>query len=245
MKTDFRPKCVRFVKETEKGLKYDFDNLVVDLEISDADKKLATDFLYLCNGKYSLEELAGKLNVKVSILTPLADVLHKHKIILDSRKLYTLNHEAGFLPGPYQYDFDSDDIRIFKDLSYKKIENEKGAELNRHEPTFLTELLMKRKSYREFESTSLPFPKVEKILQGLYMGNSSHFVPSAGAFYPLEFYVILNYNYDKFKSGLYKYNHLRNELVNLHTEVSPKLNKFLFSSNVVENSSNNFCSCKS
>lgn len=241
MNTDFRPICVCFVKETDTGLKYNFNDLIIELEISNNDKKLATDFLYMCNGRLNINELSDKLNVEVARLASLVDLLKEHNVIIDSRKLSRLYHEAGNLPEQYVYDFNKDNIQIFKDKSYNKIQNEKGITLGKPKPDSLTELLQKRESTRVFKNERLPFSKIEKILRSIYMDSESHFVPSAGSFYPLEFYVILNFDYEEFKAGLYKYNHLRSDLVPLPQEVFPRLNKFLFSSSVVENSSLIIC----
>jgi hypothetical protein len=101
MKKDFKPVCIRFVKETQTGLKYEMQDHDVDLELSIADRKTAVNFLYFCNGKEKLEDIAKEINVKVSVLIPLVKILIKHNIILNSNEIFKYFHEASSIPGPY------------------------------------------------------------------------------------------------------------------------------------------------
>jgi thiazole/oxazole-forming peptide maturase SagD family component len=120
---DFKPLGIRFVKETQSGLKYEFQDQEVELNISKADRKLAVEFLYLCNGKENFELIAKELKVKVSKLIPLVKILREHQIIIDSRELFKFYHEAGSMPGPFLSKINNQEQVTFKDkpITSKKI----------------------------------------------------------------------------------------------------------------------------
>jgi len=197
---DFRPICVHFVKETITGLRYECGDNDIELELSSRDKEIAINFLYFCNGKDSLEEIAKELKVKVTKLKPLIDILVEHKIIVDSRELYKFYHDAGSIPGPYKPN--------------SGIDNVKSLRISPSVP-FVGE-------------GAITHHKMLKIVNGLSLSEEK---------YPLEFFVLLNHDYGELESGLYKLIDSKTRLVKLFKKFSTKLNKFLFTKNVVENSS--------
>ncbi len=205
---DFRPMCIRFIKETQTGLKYETQDQEVELEIPEEDKKIASDFLFLCNGRDGLEKIAEELKVKVSKLAPLVKILTNHKIILDSRELFKSFQETESFPGPYFYDSGNPNIKILKKRNENKI----------------------------FGNEILTSKKILKILSEMCASKDNLGALFLEDLYQLEFYVVLNYQLSGLKAGLYKFNPHKKELINLLKSSSAKLNNFLFSTDIAENS---------
>lgn len=116
LEKDFRPICTRFVKETNKGLKYELDEREIELEMSAADRKISVNFLYLCNGKEKIDDIAEELGVKTSRLWPLVNILIQYNIISDSRNLYKFYRQVESVPGPFLNNLQKSSI-------YKKFNN--------------------------------------------------------------------------------------------------------------------------
>ena len=207
--TDFRPMCIRFVKETRKDLKYEMQDNDVELEISSVDRKLAIDFLYLSNGKEKLDIIAKELKVKIAKLMPLVNILLQHNIVLDSRQLFKFYQEVESIPGPFLNEIKEDIVKT----------------------------LRKSQSHNAFGEEVLTFEKILKILSGLRVDKDRSASFFSCENYPLEFFIVLNHSYGKFEAGLYKFNSDRNELINLNKSSSVKLNNFLFTSDITTNSS--------
>jgi SagB-type dehydrogenase family enzyme len=95
----------------------------------------------------------------------------------------------------------------------------------------LLELLGRRGSCREFAAGSLPLAVLAEILAGSYgLGRTLEFpggletrarsVPSAGALYPLELYLLLR-QVETVADGVYHYNVLDHALERLQAELDP------------------------
>jgi len=79
----------------------------------------------------------------------------------------------------------------------------------------IEEVLLKRRSIREYTNEPLTLQQVSQLLwavQGITDPRGYRTVPSAGALYPLEVYVVVG-NVENLEEGVYKYKPHEHELV--------------------------------
>lgn len=84
----------------------------------------------------------------------------------------------------------------------------------------IEESLLKRRSIREYKKSALTLNDVSQVLwacQGITKKNSYKTAPSAGGLYPLEFFLFIG-NVENAASGIYKYESIKHQLVNLTTD---------------------------
>lgn len=82
-----------------------------------------------------------------------------------------------------------------------------------HELTPLFQLLAKRKSIRRYSKDPLKLDELSRVLWATYglIDRRRRVVPSAGATYPLEVFVVVK-NVEGLKPGIYKYNEVDHSL---------------------------------
>ena len=96
-----------------------------------------------------------------------------------------------------------------------KLETIKLPEPRYESETSVEEVLLARRSVRDYKNEPLTFEEVSQLLwaaQGITDKKGSRTAPSAGALYPIEIYVVVG-NVDNISEGIYKYKPQEHELV--------------------------------
>lgn len=175
--------------------------------------------LALCNGLRTVAEIQKTLRtVKLMEILDLLDVCHEHSIVRDSRELFADFHRDSSNPMAFSHDLSEGDVAEILATPRLCARSGKTIRLASTPKSKLLQTLSKRHSTRTFKKASVSFQKLSGLLQAMYgkgkKGNWS--VPSGGALYPLDLYVIVLNKTEQLEQGVYRFDPERNTLVTMY-----------------------------
>lgn len=184
-------------------------------------RNILTDFLPLCNGTKTIEEIIQHLKSKhyhIKTAIKVARFLFKNNAVIDSRELYLFFHKSAANPTLFYYDLLSPEenrklIAQVDEFGFHK----KEVDLNFNKNLDFIKLITKRQSIRNFDvNKTMPFNIFSDLLYSAYgiseIRKSNYdpslkilrrVVPGAGALYPLHIFCIVYGKIDKIDQGIY------------------------------------------
>lgn len=172
----------------------------------------------LCNGINRLRDILKKLEgeYESSSLIDLINALLDNEILIDSQEFYWVFHSRSMNPSLYGDELPEEKVvEILEEKNYKTYEAEREFPLSSFSEidSGLLEFMRQRESTWKFSSGSISFVQLSGLLRAAYgvirRENLGSFiiphrtVPSGGALYPLEIYVITLINIGSLGKGLY------------------------------------------
>lgn len=184
-----------------------------EIEIEDSDN-VVSEILPLCNGFRTTNEIIDivsirkdckRLDIKKIVLS-----LMKHRILIDVYHYYELFHDISINPSTFLIEKSKNDLLKMIQIKGPLVKPVRG------EKTLFEELLEIRKSTRKFSNESLSREQLKKIGWATYgrLKRSTTYpesmiglgtIPSAGALYPINLFLIVAREGEKIKQGVYRF----------------------------------------
>lgn len=165
--------------------------------------------LGLCNGMTSLRNIVNQLSsVNSEEISELLSLCEAQGIVRDSRELYFGFHEDSANPAIFSHDLGSDDVASIMATPRLRECDGKIVQLPPPDNSELLNTICKRQSTRQFQDEQISGSKLSGLLEATYgIGKSGHWsVPSGGAMYPLDLYLIIPGNNQALPRGTYRWN---------------------------------------
>lgn len=174
--------------------------------------------LPLCNGINQLTDILAKLKKEYEIasLRKVLKTLFENEILADSRCFYWVFHKRSMNPPLYSRELSESQIaEILSRENYKKYLGRKEYPLASHEEidSTLLNFMKSRRSIWRYSSRKVSFAAFSGLLKAAYgivrredLGLfviPHRTVPSGGALYPLEIYIITLIDIGQVRKGLY------------------------------------------
>lgn len=192
--------------------------------------ELLNELLPLCNGTNDFGDILKKFSDKYDgeSLAQLVRVLLENEILIDSREFYLAFHKCSMNPPRYFYELSEQEaVELFGQSNHKVYRGKKRvplSTLSEINSGFL-EFSMQRKSGWKYASRDISFTKLSGILKAAYGITRREFlsgyeiihrtVPSGGALYPLELYLVTLTDTESLGMGLYYFDKEAEHLVQL------------------------------
>lgn len=179
---------------------------------------LLRELLPLCNGINRVEDILTNLKKKyeMSSLRETIKTLLRNEILIDSRYFYWVFHKRSMNPPLYFRELTEGQIaKIVSRKNYKEYPKRKEYSLvsDREIDSGLLDFMKLRHSTWRYTSQSISFPAFSGLLKAAYgivrredwgfCVIPHRTVPSGGALYPLEIYVVTLVDIGEIRKGLY------------------------------------------
>lgn len=187
----------------------------ISFEVDEMIAEKINSICFKCTGTNSVAEIIKSFNKDEEVeLLEIFELLFDNKVIFDSREFYKIFHEASESPSRYTYSFSDDEINSFK-AKCRSIVHPEGEliSLRTVSNTLFTDLVLNRKSIRNFSGASITDQELSDLLILSYSTNRHKSTPSGGGFYPLRVYFLLRLKTESLSPGLYFYNHEKSCIV--------------------------------
>lgn len=157
-----------------------------------------------CNGINTVSDIADRLQIERNEIDDLLTGLAEYQIVIDSSETYKVFYEDILNESPFR---NAVDLKTAKSLRSKIFHaRTPGESKSINLKNTLDDVLMERRTVRDFDSKSkLQDVVLTSLLKKIYFYKGHTTVPSAGAIYPLNVYVIILRVTGKFSPGLYGY----------------------------------------
>lgn len=165
--------------------------------------------LCLCTGMTSVHDIVNKMpSVNAEEIFELLTLLEAQGIVRDSRELYIGFHEDSANPEIFSHDLGADDVASIMGSQRLRERNGKIIRLPRSNNSDILDAIHKRQSVRQFQDGQIPGNKLSGLLEATYgVGENGHWsVPSGGAMYPLDLYLIVPGDNQTLPRGIYRWN---------------------------------------
>lgn len=171
--------------------------------------------LRLCNGMTSFHDIVEQSpSVNPKEIFELLSLCEKQGIVRDSRELYIGFHEDSANPTTFSHDLGSEDVALI--MTSERLRERKGKvfQLPQSENSGVLNIIRKRQSARQFQNSPISGGKLLGLLEATYsVGKNGHWsVPSGGALYPLDLYLIVPGNNQALPLGIYRWNPEKSEM---------------------------------
>ncbi len=174
------------------------------------------EFLRHCNGVNSARDIVSKMpSVNPDEIFELLALCEAQGIIRDSRKLHIGFHEDSANPTLFSYDLGADEVAHI--MKSERVRERDGVvvQLPRPGKSKVLDIIHNRQSVRQFKDVEIPGSKLSGLLEAAYgLGECGHWsVPSGGAMYPLDLYLIVPGDNQALAHGIYRWNPEESELI--------------------------------
>jgi SagB-type dehydrogenase family enzyme len=209
--------------------------------------ELLNKLLPLCNGVNRFEDILKKLEDEYEIesLMEVIKILLENEILIDSRDFYWVFHKRSMNPPLYFRNLSENEIAdILRRRNYKFYRSKGRISLSSSQEidSILLEFMKPRQSIWKYPSKNISFAQLSGLLKAAYgvvrrenLGFytiSHRTIPSAGALYPLELYVITLIDIDGLEKGLYYFQKEKEYLVPLKSgDFQEQLKELLLEAN--------------
>lgn len=182
--------------------------------VLDIDQTVISDIIEKLLSNNSLREAIDILSTKwdkENILS-LIEYLIDEEVIVDGKNLTNYISKLTSNPQIFQTTISKEGIKSLTEDAIKEQRKTSPVEEYSPEKSFFSEILIDRKSVRNFSSEKIDFQKVINILWAGYGEtsndkiNSSRTVPSAGALYPIQLRLVILNNEVGLGCGIYSVN---------------------------------------
>lgn len=193
--------------------------------------EVLSKLLPLCNGVNRFEDILGKLKNEYArdSLSELIKTLLENEVLIDSRDFYWVFHRCSMNPTLYFRELSENNIaailRRKNHKSYKKVRRRIFLPSSSEIESGFLEFIKARQSVYKYTAKNFSFTKLSGLVKAAYgvirkeyLGSYTiphRTVPSGGALYPLELYIITLVDIEKLKRGLYYFQKEKEYLVPL------------------------------
>ncbi len=222
--------------------------LTYDKEVTvEGCNEVLNKLLPLCNGVNRFENILKELEDEYEddSLIEVIKILLENEILIDSQDFYWVFHKRSMNPSLYFRNLSEDEIAdIFRQRNYKSYKSRDRISLSSYQEinSALLEFMKSRQSIRKYSLKDIPFTKLSGLLRAAYgvirkenlgFGTILHrTVPSGGALYPLEVYVITSVDIGYLEKGLYYFHKEKEDIILLKKgNFRGKLKKLLLEHN--------------
>ena len=169
-----------------------------------------------CNGMNSFCDIVNKMSpVDSDEIFELLTLCEAHGIVRDSRELHIGFHQDSANPTLFSHDLGVDDVMPI--MKSERVRGRDGSivQLPLPDKSNVLDIIRNRQSVRQFQDGQISGSKLSGLLEATYgMGESGHWsVPSGGAMYPLDLYLIIPGNNQTLPHGIYRWNPEKSEVV--------------------------------
>lgn len=172
--------------------------------------------LRLCNGMSTARDIASQLlSIKPEETLELLSLCEMHGIVKDSRELYLGFHEDSANPAVFLHDIGASDVASIVMSQRLRERNGKIIRLPRPNTSNVLGVIRERRSVRQFKQGRISEKKLSGLLAATYsVGKNGHWsVPSGGALYPLDLYLIVPSDEQALHRGVYRWNPEKSEVI--------------------------------
>ncbi|MEK7576074.1 MAG: YcaO-like family protein [Patescibacteria group bacterium] len=165
--------------------------------------------LRLCTGMTSVRDIVDKLrSMTTEEIFKLLELLETQGIVRDSRELHIGFHEDSANPGIFSYDLGVNDAALIMKSQRLRERDGRIIRLPVPDKSNTLDVIHKRQSIRQFQDGQIPGNKLSGLLEATYgIGENGHWsVPSGGAMYPLDLYLIVHGDSQSLPIGIYRWN---------------------------------------
>lgn len=172
--------------------------------------------LRYCNGRNNLQDIINKMpNIDPDEISELLVICETYGIVRDSREMYIQFHEDSTNPMIFSYDLGNSDVMSIMESERLRDREGKIVQLPKFKNSDVLNAIRKRQSIRQFQDAQIPANKLSGILEATYsIDQNGHWsVPSGGAMYPLDLYLIVPSEQQVLPHGIYRWNPEKNEAI--------------------------------
>lgn len=201
--------------------------------------------LRLCNGLRNVREIAEELpQIGSDEILELLNACEGCGIVRDSRELYLGFHEDSSNPMNFSRDISAEDAALLANVGRLSEREGEAVELPLPVSSPFLDILRRRRSVRHFKAEQIPVGVMSGLLRAVYgVGEDGHWsVPSGGALYPLDIYVIIPCGGQAVGQGIYRWQSERGMITRLSEETPAVwLGKTFDASSLLENAGAIIC----
>ena len=171
--------------------------------------------LRYCNGINNVQDIMNKmLTSDLDEVSELLALCETYGIVRDSREVYIGFHEDSANPGIFSYDLGNSEVASIMKSQRLRERDGIAIQLPKYENGNILKTIRKRQSIRQFQNAKIPANKLSGVLEATYsIDQNGHWsVPSGGAMYPLDLYLIIPNECQVLAQGIYRWNPEKNEV---------------------------------
>lgn len=180
--------------------------------------KKIKQILRLCNGLTSVNDISMQLSlIDPEEVLELLNLCETQGIVRDSRELYVSFHEDSVNPPMFSYDLGANGVALVMQSERLRERSGESVKLSQPSTSVILDTLRKRQTIRQFKIGQIPSNKLSGLLEASYgFGDNSHWsVPSGGAMYPLDLYLIIPNDDQILSRGIYRWNPEKHILIKI------------------------------
>lgn len=189
-------------------------------------RSMAIDkILRLCNGMTSVRDIESQLPaINPGDILDILSLCEAKGIIRDSRELYIRFLEDSANPAAFSHDLGVNDVNKLMASARLREREGKAVALQKSHCSNVLNVIHKRRSVRQFQDARISRNKLAGLLEATYsIGKNGHWsVPSGGAMYPLDLYLIVPSDKQVIPFGIYRWDPEKCEVVTIST-ADPRL----------------------
>lgn len=181
--------------------------------------------LRLCNGMTSFREIVNQSPwANAEEILDLLSLCEAQGVVRDSRELYLGFHEDSANPAMFSHDLGATDVATIMAAPRLRARNGRIVRLPQPDKSELLNVIRRRRSTRQFQANRISENKLSGLLEATYgRGRNGRWsVPSGGALYPLDIYLVIPDCNQVLSRGIHRWNPEKHEIT-LISEADPNV----------------------